>query len=288
MTAGRGATEGAAHRDRVDMSAHDDAVDQVHEMSEGTVRFEIRGHTAWVTLDRPEARNAVTGRVSGAVEAAVDHVEASDDLWVGVLTGTGPVFSAGADLKEVAAGRGDTISSPKGGFAGFVAYPRTRVWIAAVNGLALGGGLELTLACDMAVAVDTAAFGLPEVARGIMAGAGGVFRLPRALPRAIALELVATGGRLSAQRAVELGLINRVVPADQLTVAARELADAVCSNAPIAVRESVAVARDAYLLSDDEGWDRSHQAVKRVMATTDAIEGPLAFVEKRAPQWTGR
>jgi enoyl-CoA hydratase/carnithine racemase len=271
-----------------DVSPHDMAVARVDSISDGTVHLAVHGHTAWVTLDRPEVRNAVSGQVSAAVEAALDHVEAADDLWVGVLTGIGRVFSAGADLKEVAAGRGATINSPKGGFAGFVSYPRTRVWIAAVNGLALGGGLELTLACDLAVAADTAEFGLPEVSRGIMAGAGGIFRLPRAIPRAIALELIATGGRLSASRAAQLGLVNRVVPVDHLAGAAQELADAVCANAPVSVRESLAVARDAYRLSDDEGWERTRQAAEVVMATEDAREGPTAFVEKRKPQWKGR
>ena len=261
---------------------------EIVDVSHGAVALEVRGPAAWVTIARPEARNAINGAVAAGLEAALDFVESSDELWVGVLTGTGPAFSAGADLKEVAAGRGQSLTRPRGGFGGFVAYPRTRPWIAAVNGLALGGGLELALACDLVVAVTNAEFGLPEVARGLIAGAGGIFRLPRVVPRNIALELIATGSRLSATRAESLGLVNRIAPAGELETTTQELVDAICANAPLSVRESLAVARDAYRLSDSEGFERTAAASRIVTQTEDFVEGPRAFIEKRPPKWKGR
>jgi enoyl-CoA hydratase/carnithine racemase len=186
------------------------------------VRFEIvEPHIALVTLDRPEARNAVNGDVARGLEAAVERVEQDDELRVAVLTGAGPVFCAGADLKEVSAGRGAALATERGGFAGFVRTARTKLWIAAAQGHALAGGLELLLSCDLAVVAETATFGLPEVKRSLVAGAGGVFRLPRALPRAIALEIIATGDPITAARAGQFGLVNQVVPAEQVREAAR-------------------------------------------------------------------
>ncbi|MFC0283606.1 enoyl-CoA hydratase-related protein [Camelimonas abortus] len=247
------------------------------------------GHIAIVTINRPEARNAVNGAVARGLERAVRETEADDDVWCVILTGAGDqAFCAGADLKEVAAGRRESISTPAGGFAGFVHMPRAKAWIAAVNGFALAGGLEIMLACDMAVASEKAAFGLPEVTRGLVALAGGVYRLPRAIPRNIALELIATGRRLDAKRAGELGLVNHVVPHERLRAAALELAEAVCANAPVAVRESLAVARRAHDLSDADLRRLGEEAAARNAATLDFLEGPRAFVEKRAPRWQGR
>jgi enoyl-CoA hydratase/carnithine racemase len=254
------------------------------------VRFEvIEPHIALVTINRPEARNAVNGAVAAGLEAAVERVEADPALWVAVLTGAGPqAFCAGADLKEVSAGRVAGLSTPNGGFAGFVRARRSKLWIAAAQGHALAGGLELLLSCDLAVAAETATFGVPEVKRSLLAGAGGVFRLPRAIPKAIALEMIATGDPISAARAAQFGLVNAVVPADQVIPAALALAGRVTVNAPVAVRESLGVARQAADLTEPELWDVSAAAFVRVVATEDFHEGPRAFVEKRLPRWVGR
>jgi len=160
--------------------------------------------------------------------------------------------------------------------------------IAAVNGAALAGGTELVLACDLVVAVEEAEFGLPEVARGIIAAGGGLFRLPLAIPRPRAIELILTAGRLGAREAHQLGLVNHVVPASELTQTAKGLAKRICANAPIAVRESLAIARSAHELSEKDAWARSMEARTRVMQTSDAKEGPLAFAEKREPRWMGQ
>ncbi len=246
-------------------------------------------HIALVTINRPEARNAVNGAVAQGLEKAVRDTEADDDIWVVILTGAGEqAFCAGADLKEVSAGRRGGIATEAGGFGGFVHMPRSKVWIAAVNGFALAGGLEIMLRCDMAVASERAAFGLPEVMRGLVALAGGIYRLPRAIPRNIAMELIATGGRLDAKRAGEFGLVNRVVPHEKLLEEAKALAATICANAPVAVRESLAVARQAYDLNDAELRRLSEEAGARNAQTEDYREGPLAFVEKRAPRWKGR
>lgn len=258
--------------------------------AENAVTIEKAGnHIAIVTINRPDARNAVNGDVARGMERAVRETEADDDIWVVILTGAGDqAFCAGADLKEVSAGRRTGIATEAGGFGGFVHMPRTKVWIAAVNGFALAGGLELMLACDMAVASERASFGLPEVMRGLVALAGGIYRLPRAIPRNIAMELIATGGRLDAQRAGDYGLVNRVVPHDTLREEAMTLAGTICANAPMAVRASLAVARRAYDLADAELRQLSEEAGERNSHTLDYREGPLAFVEKRAPRWQGK
>lgn len=251
----------------------------------------LPGHVALVTIDRPEARNAVNGDVAAGLEAAVDATEADDDIRAVVLTGAGrEAFCAGADLKEVSAGRGSALRTERGGFAGFVYRERSKPWIAAVNGKALAGGTELVLACDLVVAVRQAAFGLPEVLRGLIAAAGGLYRLPRAIPPNIALELILTAGQLDAERAHGFGLVNRLVAdVDGLREAALALAAEIARNAPVAVRQSLRVAREANSGLDEAALRAlTRDAFERVAASEDFKEGPRAFIEKRAPHWSGR
>jgi len=252
------------------------------------VRYEVDGRVATITLDRPEQRNAVDPDLARELGEAVAAFEADPEVWVGVLTGAGPNFCAGADLKALAAGRASELVTEQGGFAGWVRFPRTKPVVAAVTGFALAGGTELVLACDLVVAATDAQFGLPEVTRGILAAGGGLFRLPRVLPPARARELVLTGERLGAEEAHRLGMVNHLVAAEQVLPTARALAERICANAPVAVRESLAVMRDAYELTEEQGWQRSAEAMDRIRASEDAKEGPRAFAEKRAPRWTGR
>ncbi len=251
----------------------------------------LPGHVALVTIDRPEARNAINGEVAAGLEAAVDATEADDDIRAVVLTGAGrEAFCAGADLKEVSAGRGSALRTERGGFAGFVYRERSKPWIAAVNGKALAGGTELVLACDLVVAVRQAAFGLPEVLRGLIAAAGGLYRLPRAIPPNIALELILTAGQLDAERAHGFGLVNRLVAdVEGLREAALALAAEIARNAPVAVRQSLRVAREANSGLDETALRAlTRDAFEHVAASEDFKEGPRAFIEKRAPRWTGR
>ena len=246
-------------------------------------------HVALVTIRRPEARNSINGAVAAALDKAVKDIEADPDIWVAVLTGEGGVaFCAGADLKEVSAGRMNDLFTQDGQFAGFVKHPRSKIWIAAVEGFAMAGGCEIALTCDMVVASENSVFALPEVMRGLIAAAGGVYRLVRALPRAIAIELLATGDRLSATRAAELGMVNRVTPQGGAVAGALELAQKISQNAPIAVRESIGVARRAFDLDDDALFRLGLEAQGRVMETEDFAEGPRAFIEKRPAVWKNR
>ncbi|MCU5784480.1 enoyl-CoA hydratase/isomerase [Alcanivorax balearicus MACL04] len=246
-------------------------------------------HIALVTLNRPQARNAVNGDVAQGLEAAVKTTEADNDIRAVILQGSGDkVFCAGADLKEISAGNAHRLVTKEGGFAGFVHSPRRKVWIAALNGLALAGGLEIALTCDLRVASPKVAFGLPEVKRGLVALAGGLYRLPRNLPRAIALELIATGNTLDARRAYDFGLVNRLVEADQVLDTARELAETIAANAPIAVQESLVIARLTHDLDEAALIAAGDKAREYLVTTEDYQEGPRAFIEKREPVWTGR
>jgi enoyl-CoA hydratase len=242
-----------------------------------------------LTIDRPEARNAVNGEVANGMEAAIDQLEADDGVWVGVLTGTGPVFSAGADLKAISAGQAADLQTKRGGFGGIVTRERTKPIIAAVDGPALAGGTEMVLACDLVVASTDARFGIPEVKRSLVAAAGGLFRLPRKLPFNVAMELALTGDPLSAERAHHFGLVNRLVEPGAALDVALELAEAICVNAPLAVRESRRLVLDSVGVTDDaEGVRQSGAALMGLATTEDFAEGPLAFIEKRDPVWKGR
>jgi enoyl-CoA hydratase/carnithine racemase len=249
------------------------------------VEFERRGPIALVTLNRPEARNAVSPEVSQTMAGILDDIEADAALRAVVLTGRGEVFSAGADLKVVAEGKANDIARGKGGFAGIVTRDFPKPVIAAVNGPALAGGFEIVLSCDLVVAADTSRFGIPEVKRGLMAAAGGLIRLPKRVPLAIALELAMTGVPIDASRALQLGLVNRVVAADRVVDEAIALAERIGENSPAAVRASRQLVREAAELTEAEGWKRTIELMMPVFESGDAIEGATAFAEKRPPVW---
>ena len=260
------------------------------ENPDEVVRVRREGeHVAIVTLNRPKARNAVSSALALGLDRAVKAVEADASVRVVILTGSGTAFCAGADLKEMAAGGAPTTrSTPDGGFAGFVFAPRRKLWIAAVNGPAVAGGFEIMLACDFAIASSAAVFGLPEVQRGLSAAAGGIFRLPRRVPRGVALEMIATGDPIDARRAEQLGLVNRVVEPQRLLPQAIALAARVAANAPLAVEWSLKVARHAADHDEAELRRQAQEVIGVIHASDDAKEGPRAFAERRAPQWKGR
>jgi enoyl-CoA hydratase/carnithine racemase len=249
------------------------------------VEWERRGNVAVVTLNRPEARNAISPEVSRTMASILDEVEGDAELRAVVLTGRGEVFSAGADLKVVAQGNANDIARGKGGFAGIVTRDFPKPIIAAVNGPALAGGFEIVLSCDLVVAAESSRFGIPEVKRGLMAAAGGLIRLPKRIPLATALELAMTGDPIDAQRAFQLGLVNRVVPAERVVEEAIALAERIGENSPIAVRNSRQLVREAVELSEADAWQRTNELVIPVFQSGDAVEGATAFAEKRKPVW---
>lgn len=252
------------------------------------VDYEQRGRVAVLTINRPEARNAVNGDVAKGMEAAIDRLEDDPEVWVGVVTGAGPVFCAGADLKAIAGGEGGTLATTRGGFGGIVQRERTKPLIAAVDGPALAGGCEIVLACDLVVASPQARFGLPEVKRSLVAAAGGLFRLPRLLPRPIALEIIMTGDPIDAERAHHFGMVNELCEAGGAVDAAIALAERITANAPLAVRESRHIAITAVDQPDEVGWKMSLEGMAKLASTEDFAEGPRAFIDKRAPEWKGR
>lgn len=258
---------------------------------EEPVHVETSDGVTVVTLDRPRALNAINSQVAIALGRALEEADRDEGVRAVVITGTGRAFSAGADLKAVA--QGDTLTDrdhPEWGFGGFARHPISTPTIAAVNGLAFGGGLELMLSCDLAIADEEAQFGLPEVKRGLAAGAGGLVRLPQRIPRGVALEIAMTGAPISAARAYELGLVNRVAPAGTALEAARAMAATIAANAPLAVRESRALMLRAAHADEAEDaiWDDNSTVMGRIFSSEDAKEGPRAFAEKRSPVWTGR
>lgn len=260
------------------------------EADERPATLRREGHVAVITLNRPRAMNAINAAMSLAVEDAINELADDPQLRVGVLTGAGRAFCAGADLKAVAAGEPLIAREQRArGFGGFLQEYFDKPLIAAVNGYALGGGTELVLACDLAVMSETATLGLPEVKRGIIAAGGGLIRLPRRVPQAIALEAALTGEPITAEAALHRGLVNRVVPQKQVLDAALELANTIAENAPLAVRASKRVIHQTLSHGSDwepEVWRLSTGAAKDVMQSEDAREGPRAFAEKRKPRWS--
>jgi enoyl-CoA hydratase len=250
---------------------------------------ERQGHVEIVTINRPDQRNAINGAVSLGMSEIMDELETDDDCWVVIITGAGDkAFSAGMDLKAFATGEGGGIINGKGGFAGITTRIFPKPIIAAVNGSALAGGFEIMLSCDLVVAVEHAVFGIPEAKRGLIAGGGGLIRMPKRLPMAIALEMGMTGDPIDATRAAALGLVNKVVPADKLMEEALALAERISANAPLAVRYSKTVMKQAAEVPESEGWKINADAVAVVFTSADAMEGPVAFAEKRPPNWQGK
>ena len=257
------------------------------------VEYEVRGKVAIITLNRPEARNAVNGDVASSLEAAIDKLEADSNVWIGVLAANTagqerPVFCAGADLKAINSGQAAGLNTKRGGFGGFVYRDRKKPVIAAVDGLATAGGCELVLACDMLVASTRSAFGLAEATRNLIAGAGGLFRLPRAIGRAAAMEAILTGEPFSAQRAYELGMINKLVEPNTSLDAAIDLALRVCKAAPLAVWASRKIVLASETESDQNLIDMTNKEFAAVLASEDTKEGLTAFIEKRPPNWQGK
>ena len=254
---------------------------------------ELRGHVMIVTLNRPKALNAVNAAMTRAVADALERADHDREIRALIITGSGQrAFCAGADLKAVA--RGEQLTPPgyeRFGFAGYVAHFIRKPTIAAVNGFALGGGTEIALASDLVIAGESAAFGLPEVTRGIFAAAGGAFRLPQQLPWKIGLELLFTGDPIDAATAQRHGLVNRVVPDEQVLPTAIALAQRIAQNAPLSVQASKQLAYGALddrLPGEDDRWAQNNAVTEWLMSSEDAREGPLAFAEKRQPVWQGR
>ena len=257
------------------------------------VTYEATGRVAVITLNRPEARNAVNGDVAKGLEAAVDRLEGDDGVWVGVLAANTdgqerPVFCAGADLKAINSGNAASLSTERGGFAGFVYRDRTKPIIAAVDGLATAGGCEIVLAADLVVATTRSAFGLAEAKRNLIAGAGGLFRLPRAIGQAAAMEAILTGEPIPAERAHALGLLSRLVGPGEGVDEALRLAQQITACAPLAVWESRAIVRAAATENDETLIRLTNEAFGRIMRSEDTKEGLEAFIEKRPPNWQGR
>jgi enoyl-CoA hydratase len=252
----------------------------------GEVRVERDGAVLVVTIDRPQAKNAINTAAAEGIGAAMDQLDTDDSLFVGVLTGAGGVFSAGMDLKAFLAGEKPQV--PGRGFAGLVEQPPAKPLIAAVEGPALAGGFEIALACDLIVAGEGASFGLPEVRRGLLAGGGGLLRLPRkaGLPRAT--EWALTGDRISAADAHAAGVVNRLVPAGEALEAALDLARQIAGNGPLAVQGTKRILSEGQGWPAEEAFARQWEVYAPIRASEDAKEGARAFTEKRAPVWRGR
>jgi enoyl-CoA hydratase len=237
-----------------------------------------------ITINRPEAKNAMNKAASELIAAALDRLDADNDLRVGIVTGAGGTFCSGMDLKGFL--RGETPFVSGRGFGGITQKSPAKPLIAAVDGYALAGGLEVAIACDMIVANENAKFGIPEVKRGLAAAAGGLMRLPKKIPPHIAMELALTGDFIDAKRAYELGLVNRITSGPALD-AALELAQVIAGNGPLAVKKSKQVVHLSAEWSEAEMWEKQNDTLGNLFMTNDAREGAAAFAEKRKPNWTG-
>ncbi|MFE5810709.1 crotonase/enoyl-CoA hydratase family protein [Streptomyces sp. NPDC056491] len=259
-------------------------------MNAATVLVERRGPVAVLTLNRPEVLNAVNSALASELGAALELLDRDPGLRVGVITGAGRAFCAGADLKALAAG--EPVHDPAHedrGFAGIVHHPVRKPLIAAVDGIAYGGGTEIVLACDLVVAGEEARFGLPEVARGLLAGAGGLIRLPRQIPARAAMEAALTGEPFSAAAAKDWHLVNRLVPHGRALPEALLLAERIAANAPLSVQAGKRLVRAATGGTPDaELWEMNAEFCTRLLAGQDAEEGMRAFAERRSPVWQGR
>jgi enoyl-CoA hydratase/carnithine racemase len=250
---------------------------------EPVVSTERRGRVLLVAMQRERKRNAVDRQLADELDAALNVLDDDPELWAGVLTGTPNVFSAGSDLTAA----GDNVTE-RGGEYGIIRRVRRKPLIAAVEGPALGGGMEIVFACDLVVASTAAEFGLPEVARGLVATSGALFRAARLLPVNLAKELLLTGERISAARAHAAGLVNRMAEPGQAVEVALALAEQITANGPVAVQASMAAVNELLADGDERGWEVTSEAMGKIARAEDTREGVAAFFERRAPQWKGR
>ena len=243
---------------------------------------ETHGRVRLITLNRPEVRNAVNSALGQALVAAIEELDSDDGLTAGVLTGAGGGFSAGMDLKAFAK------EGPPKGFGQFLQNSSQKPLIAAVEGFALAGGLEIALSCDLIVAARGVKLGIPEVSRGLFAAGGGLFRLPTRVPYGVAMEMALTSDPITAEQAHDLGLVARLAEPGEAAEVALELAERIARNAPLGVASSKQIIRQTRGLSEEESWALQAPLAGKIFASEDAKEGPRAFAEKREPKWTGR
>ncbi|WP_370020609.1 crotonase/enoyl-CoA hydratase family protein [Planotetraspora sp. GP83] len=249
------------------------------------VLLSVDGGVAVTTINRPQARNAINGAVARGIAAALDELDEREDVSVIVLTGAGGTFSAGMDLKGFL--NGDIPVVEGRGLGGLTEAPPLKPLIAAIEGYALAGGFELALACDIVVASEEARFGLPEPKRGLVAGAGGIMRLPRRIPYHVAMEIALTGDHYPASRLYELGLVNRITPAGEALDGALAMARAIAANAPLALAATKKVIVESADWPREEMFAKQGAIINPVFGSKDAMEGAAAFAEKRAPVWKG-
>jgi enoyl-CoA hydratase/carnithine racemase len=249
------------------------------------VTVEVDGGIAVITINRPQARNAVNEAVATSMAATINELDPRRDVVVMILTGAGGTFCAGMDLKGFLAGENATAGGR--GFGGIAERPPATPIIAAIEGYALAGGFELALACDLIVASEEATFGLPEVTRGLVAGAGGLLRLPSRIPYHLAMEVALTGGHFPAARLHQAGLVNRLVPKGEALATARSLAAELVRNAPLALATTKQIIVESADWPSDEAFARQNEIVRPIFTSADAIEGAAAFAEKRPPVWRG-